>query len=143
MTLTFMPNIKFLSLLVQQLWPMLKSVVWPLYLTFELEGWPCPWHVTPKNLQFHEIHMHAQYLYIHWFRSYDWSKGLTQLPQLPPPKPNPTQSVSRWHKSPSCKAYLICNKDKIYMEHCWIILFYYIAWILRGVTENFGEKICV
>ena len=39
---TCTPNIKYLSLLDQMLWPM-----WPIYLTFDLEGWPWPWHITP------------------------------------------------------------------------------------------------
>ena len=32
---------------------------WPIYLTFELEGWP--WPFTTQNGQLHEIHMHAKY----------------------------------------------------------------------------------
>ena len=32
---------------------------WPIYLTFDLEGWP--WPFTTQNVQLHEIHMHAKY----------------------------------------------------------------------------------
>ena len=44
MRYTCMPNIK--SLLDEKLWPILKSVIWPLYLTFDIEGWHWPWKVT-------------------------------------------------------------------------------------------------
>ena len=34
------------------------------YLTFDLEWWPWPWHVTYQNVQLNEIHMHAKYKFI-------------------------------------------------------------------------------
>jgi len=39
-------NIKCLSLLNQKLCPMLKWAIWPIFFTFDLEGWPWPWHIT-------------------------------------------------------------------------------------------------
>jgi hypothetical protein len=33
----------------------------PIYLVFDLEGWPWPWPFTSQNVQLHEIHMHAKY----------------------------------------------------------------------------------
>ena len=57
----WMPNMKSLPVLVHKLWLMLKLVIWPIYLTFGLEGWPWPWHVCTQNVRLHEIHMHAKY----------------------------------------------------------------------------------
>jgi len=37
----------------------LNERFWPIYLTFDLEGWP--WPFTTQNVQLHEIHMHAKY----------------------------------------------------------------------------------
>ena len=34
---------------------------WPIYSTFDLEGWPWPWHVCTQNVRLPEIHMHAKY----------------------------------------------------------------------------------
>ena len=56
MIVTCSPNIKCLSLLDQILWPM-----WPIYLTFDLEGWPWPWQITPQNKQLHKIHIVTKY----------------------------------------------------------------------------------
>ena len=56
-----MPIMKSLSGLVKKLWTMLKLVIWPIYLTADLEGWPWPWHVCTQNVRLHEIHMHAKY----------------------------------------------------------------------------------
>ncbi len=35
------------------------TYIWPLYLTFDLDGWP--WPFTTQNVQLHEVHMHAKY----------------------------------------------------------------------------------
>ena len=35
--------------------------MWPIYLTFDLEGWPWPWHVTPQHVWLHEIHILTKY----------------------------------------------------------------------------------
>ena len=56
-----MPIMKSLSRLVKKLKTMLNLVIWPIYLTFDLEGWPWPWHVCTQNVRLHEIHMHAKY----------------------------------------------------------------------------------
>ena len=56
-----MPIMKSLSGLVKKLWTMLKLVIWPIYLTADLEGWPWPWHVCTQNVRLYEIHMHAKY----------------------------------------------------------------------------------
>ena len=62
MRYTCMPNIKLLSSILQKVWPMLKfERFWPIYLTFDLEGWPWPWPFNTKNVQLYEIHMHAKY----------------------------------------------------------------------------------
>ena len=53
MRYTWMPNIKLISSILQKLW------FWPIYLTFDLEGWPLPF--TTQNVELHEIHMHAKY----------------------------------------------------------------------------------
>ena len=58
---TCTPNIKCLSLLDQMLWPKWKWTFLPIYLTFDLEGWPWPWQITPQNVRLEEMHMHAKY----------------------------------------------------------------------------------
>jgi len=35
------------------------SYIWPLNLTFDIDGWP--WPFTTQNVQLHEVHMHARY----------------------------------------------------------------------------------
>ena len=50
------PNIKGLTLLDQMLWPM-----WHIYLTFDLEGWPWPWHIIPQNVRLYKIHILTKY----------------------------------------------------------------------------------
>ena len=38
-----------------------QASVWLCYLTFYLEWWLWPWHVTHWIMQLYEIHMHAKY----------------------------------------------------------------------------------
>ena len=89
MRYTCMPNIKFLSWILHKLWPMLKfEQFWPVYLTFDLEGWPWPLPFTTQNVQLHEIHMHAKYqvaifniakvmILTHIFDLWPWKMTLT------------------------------------------------------------------
>ena len=56
-----MPNIKLLSAICEKLWPMLKLHFFTFNLTFDLEGWPWPWHFTHQNVRLDVTHMYAKY----------------------------------------------------------------------------------
>ena len=37
------------------------NIFLPLYLTFDLKGWPLPWQITLQNVRLEQMHMRAKY----------------------------------------------------------------------------------